>query len=764
MKKKVKSLLIVFVLVLMVMLCQPISISAYGDFGVKISSSVVHTMIIMPDKTLWAWGGYGQVGNPGIKSLKPVYIMDDIKEISSGGYHNLALKEDGTLWAWGTNYNGAVGDGTFKDVKSPIKIMEDVVAISAGTYHSLAIKDDGSLWAWGQNSSGQLGNGNTDSSGVPIKVMDSVMAVSGGTANTMVIKTDNSLWGWGSNSFGQLGDGTLDDSLIPIRIMDDVISVSSGENSTCAIKSDGSLWNWGKYDWVQSGNLLIKKMDKKPIKIDNNVKTASKGSLHTMYIKMDGSLWAYGKSEDANAKGQFGNGTLSNEIGIPVKIMNKVLNVSCGSSHTFIEKIDGSIWGFGYNENAQLGDGTLLDRINPVQLKIDTEKIQEISPDNTTSTTSLIPYGLESQNMYASKLSVINIFKGSDSGFELERKPTRLEGIIMMIRLLGKENDAILMSNEESIFNDVPEWGIGYVNYAYKNGLTVGVSSREFGTHNELDAKTYTTFLLRALGYNDTNGDFNWFNAVNFANKINLYEDGITNEIMDKEYTRGLLAICTYRALEANLKNTDQLLIVKLVEEDAISKEDAFKLGFNSVLIENISINMDENSNREYKIGETGPGGGIIFWIDENGRGLEITPFDLESGGYYNYRMEWSENAKDIPEALGKAIGAGEINTNRIVEALGDYESAAKLCYDLEFNGYNDWFLPSIDELNLVYENIIRADPEGWIYSDNKVPVYWSSSGFNYSGSSRAWCISLKTGYISTTSHESCVRAARYFE
>ena len=45
------------------------------------------------------------------------------------------------------------------------------------------------------------------------------------------------------------------------------------------------------------------------------------------------------------------------------------------------------------------------------------------------------------------------------------------------------------------------------------------------------------------------------------------------------------------------------------------------------------NINKKEYSEINYKIGGTDPGGGIIFWLDGNGRGLEITPFDLEVGG-----------------------------------------------------------------------------------------------------------------------------------
>ncbi len=65
-------------------------------------------------------------------------------------------------------------------------------------------------------------------------------------------------------------------------------------------------------------------------------------------------------------------------------------------------------------------------------------------------------------------------FKGTSNGFELDRSPTRLEGLVMLIRLLGKEDDALVESNMESVFTDVPSWGIPYTNYALKTAYQKG--------------------------------------------------------------------------------------------------------------------------------------------------------------------------------------------------------------------------------------------------------------------------------------------------
>jgi len=76
---------------------------------------------------------------------------------------------------------------------------------------------------------------------------------------------------------------------------------------------------------------------------------------------------------------------------------------------------------------------------------------------------------------YAEKLATIGVFKGTPAGFELDRQPTRLEGLVMLIRLLGKEDEALSIKDEASVFTDVPDWGIPFTNYAYKNGLTKGL-------------------------------------------------------------------------------------------------------------------------------------------------------------------------------------------------------------------------------------------------------------------------------------------------
>jgi len=198
---------------------------------------------------------------------------------------------------------------------------------------------------------------------VPVSVgakSDAYSTISAGLNHTMAIKSDGSLWAWGWNNDGQLGDGTTNYRRTPIKIMDDVVQVSAGGNlvygysHTMAIKKDGSLWAWGgNYDGILGDGTITTYDDYRtviennnksfPVKIMDDVIQVSAGDTHTMAIKSDGSLWAWG----LNISGQLGDGTLENKI-LPIKIMEDVVQVSAGNGYTIAIKNDGSLWAWGW--------------------------------------------------------------------------------------------------------------------------------------------------------------------------------------------------------------------------------------------------------------------------------------------------------------------------------------------------------------------------------------------------------------------------------
>jgi hypothetical protein len=111
-------------------------------------------------------------------------------------------------------------------------------------------------------------------------------------------------------------------------------------------------------------------------------------------------------------------------------------------------------------------------------------------------------------------------------------------------------------------------------------------------------------------------------------------------------------------------------------------------------------------------------GGGIIFYIDGPGEhGLIAAPSDLNDG----VGAAWGADDTTHVGGTDVRIGAGQANTEAILRAYSQPGIAARLCDDLELNGYGDWFLPSSWEL---YELCRQKELVGGLHNS----YYWSSS------------------------------------
>jgi hypothetical protein len=192
--------------------------------------------------------------------------------------------------------------------------------------------------------------------------------------------------------------------------------------------------------------------------------------------------------------------------------------------------------------------------------------------------TGVVGFAATEYDEQALKLKTIGVFVGTDKGFELDRAPSRVEGAIMFVRLLGKESEAVL-NNYSHPFNDVPSWGNPYVGYLYNEGLTFGIGDGKFGSMDEIDARSYLTFMLRALGYDDTAGDFQWANALSMGNSIGLVDQDFNDDLATKTFLRDHVARISYDVLSQNMKDGTQTLVSKLVSENAISEADALGMG-----------------------------------------------------------------------------------------------------------------------------------------------------------------------------------------
>jgi DUF1680 family protein len=106
-----------------------------------------------------------------------------------------------------------------------------------------------------------------------------------------------------------------------------------------------------------------------------------------------------------------------------------------------------------------------------------------------------------------------------------------------------------------------------------------------------------------------------------------------------------------------------------------------------------------------YALGDIGPAGGYIFYVNPNyaadgWRYLEAAPFDQSAGA------KWGCFRAEIPGARGIDVGTGRQNTTDMENGCATPGTAADLCLSCSLNGFNDWFLPSIEELTQMYLNL----------------------------------------------------------
>lgn len=173
----------------------------------------------------------------------------------------------------------------------------------------------------------------------------------------------------------------------------------------------------------------------------------------------------------------------------------------------------------------------------------------------------------------ADALSDLGLFQGSAQGYELDRAPTRAEAATMLVRLLGKEEEAKALTYTAP-FTDLKGWEEPYVQYLYDNKLTSGMTETTFAPGDKCSAKMYTTFLLRALGYSDAaQGDFTYNDAVKFAKSIGLADYANCNET---SLLRDHVAAMSYTALACPPKGvTDKTLLETLAVDGAVDKTKA---------------------------------------------------------------------------------------------------------------------------------------------------------------------------------------------
>lgn len=179
-------------------------------------------------------------------------------------------------------------------------------------------------------------------------------------------------------------------------------------------------------------------------------------------------------------------------------------------------------------------------------------------------------------NAMAAALKQLNLFRGTftgyGEGYDLEKAPTRLQALIMFIRVLGEEERALAWTGTTP-FTDVAKGSEAekYVGYAYERGYTNGFSATQFRPGSAVNAYQYTEFVLRAMGYSSA-ANTNLADTLDRARIAGVLTSGETAAIRADKFLRADLVYISYYALDALMPEGDRTLGQTLADQGVFTE------------------------------------------------------------------------------------------------------------------------------------------------------------------------------------------------
>ena len=183
-------------------------------------------------------------------------------------------------------------------------------------------------------------------------------------------------------------------------------------------------------------------------------------------------------------------------------------------------------------------------------------------------------------NAMAAALKTMHLFRGSftgyGQGFDLEAAPTRLQALIMFLRVLGEEEAALAYTGPKLPFTDIQPGSNAekYVGYAYAKGYTNGFTATLWKPANRVNVRQYTEFLLRALGYSSSENT-HIADALERAVSAGVISTGEAAVLEKAGFLRAQLVYLSFRSLDATVSGSMDTLSDTLIAKGVFTAAEA---------------------------------------------------------------------------------------------------------------------------------------------------------------------------------------------
>jgi alpha-tubulin suppressor-like RCC1 family protein len=347
------------------------------------------------------WGSFFSPNYAQQKKPTPVGTVNGVTQVAASNGAAYALLSNGTVWAIGETGQGELGNGgtakgfTLTPVQVTFPAGVDIVALANPDPFNgaVAIDSNGNAWGWGDNRNGNLCLGNTTVQYAPVELpLSGITAAAGAGGHMLYLTSSGTVEACGDNTLGELGNGTQKNSTKAVTVngLSGVTAVTASYANSGALLSDGTFWTWGVNTYGQIGDSDTGVQSDVPFQVPlpapvveayQGGDAASNGQA--IVLLSDGSVWAWG--DDAYA--QLGDQSTTNE-GAPIQIQPPAgvtyTDVVSGGTTSYAIDSAGNVWAWGSNGGGQIGNGKSGGYVQ-VPVEVDSGVDQLVSTANNAA-------------------------------------------------------------------------------------------------------------------------------------------------------------------------------------------------------------------------------------------------------------------------------------------------------------------------------------------------------------------------------------------